>query len=58
MVGMDIYAESALHNTDSLPFGDATFQIVDEAEGGVIAYCHKDNADRIVAVLTAARQAA
>jgi hypothetical protein len=51
---MDIYAESALHNTDSLPYGPDTFQVVDEAEGGVIAYCHRDSADRIVAALTAA----
>lgn len=50
---MEIYAESALHNTDVLPYGDSTFQIVDEAAGGVIAYCHSDNADRIVAALNA-----
>lgn len=53
MGGMEIYAESALHNTDVLPYGDDTFQIVDEAAGGVIAYCHADNADRIVAALMA-----
>lgn len=58
MVPMDIYAQSALGNTDNLPYGDATFQIVDEAEGGVIAYCHEDSADRIVAALIAARDAA
>lgn len=56
MVSMDIYAESAIHNTDVLPYGDETFQIVDEAEGGVLAYCHEDNAERIVAALIAARQ--
>lgn len=50
---MDIYAESALHNTETLPYGDDTSQIVDEAEGGVIAYCHRDSADRIVAALRA-----
>jgi hypothetical protein len=55
---MDIYAQSALGNTDTLPYGDATFQIVDEAEGGVIAYCHADSAERIVAALTSARGAA
>lgn len=48
MVAMDIYAQSALHNTDILPYGDATFQIVDEAQGGVIAYCHEGSADRII----------
>ena len=55
MMSMDIYAESAVQNTDVLPYGDATFQIVDEAMGGVIAYCHKDNAGRIVDALIAAR---
>lgn len=53
MSRMDIYAESALHNTDVLPYGEDTFQIVDEAQGGVIAYCHASTADRIVAALKA-----
>jgi hypothetical protein len=53
MSPMDIYAESALHNTDVLPYGDDTFQVVDEAQGGVIAYCHASTADRIVAALKA-----
>lgn len=57
MMSMDIYAESALDNTDVLPYGDDTFQIVDEALGGVIAYCHEDSADRIVGALIAARDA-
>lgn len=48
---MDIYAESAPHNIDLLPYGDDTFQIVDEAQGGVMAYCHASNSDRIVAAL-------
>lgn len=52
---MDIYAESAVGNTEILPYGDATFQIVDGAEGGVVAYCHEASADRIVAALIAAR---
>lgn len=51
---MDIYAQSALGNTEHLPYGDGTYQIVDEAQGGVIAYCHRDSADRIVSALTAA----
>jgi hypothetical protein len=51
MSTMDIYAQSTLNNTNDLPYGDATYQIVDEAEGGVIAYCHRDSADRIVAAL-------
>lgn len=51
---MDIYAEAALHNTESLPYGPDTFQVVDEKQGGVIAYCHSANADRIVAALRAA----
>lgn len=53
MGAMEIYAESALHNTDVLPYGVDTFQIVDEAAGGVIAYCHSDSAARIVAALRA-----
>lgn len=56
MTVMDIYAEPALDNTEELPFGTGTFQIVDEAMGGVIAYCHRDNAERIVAALLAAQQ--
>lgn len=51
MGSMDIYAEPAADNTDLLPYGDATFQVVDEAQGGVIAYCHSDSAARIVAAL-------
>lgn len=50
---MEIYAESALHNTDVLPYGEDTFQIVAEAKGGVIAYCHADTAERLVAALKA-----
>lgn len=50
---MDIYAESASH-TEHLPYGTDTFQVVDEAQGGVIAYCHSANAGYIVAALTAA----
>lgn len=57
MKAMDIYAQSALGNTDNLPYGDDTYQIVDEGEGGVIAYCHNDSADRIVGALIAARTA-
>jgi hypothetical protein len=30
------------------PFGDDTARIIDLQQGGVIAYCHKDNADRMV----------
>ncbi|HEX9088691.1 MAG TPA: hypothetical protein VF867_14330 [Arthrobacter sp.] len=51
---MDIYAESALHNTEHLPYGPDTYQVVDEAQGGVIAYCHRDSAERIVSALRAA----
>lgn len=51
---MDIYAESAVHSTEALPFGTDTFQIVDTALGGVIAYCHASNADHLVAALKAA----
>lgn len=54
MGSMDIYAESAVGNADELPYGDDTFQVVDEAAGGVIAYCHADSAERIVAALIAA----
>lgn len=53
MGAMDIYAESALNNADVLPYGDDTFQIVDEGQGGVIAYCHASTAERIVAALKA-----
>lgn len=31
-----------------LPFGDDTARIIDEAQGGVIAYCAVENADRFV----------
>jgi hypothetical protein len=53
---MAIYAESAIHDTDVLPYGEGTFQIIDEESFGrsVIAYCHEDNAERIVAALIAA----
>jgi hypothetical protein len=37
---MDIYAQVTIGNTDDFPYGDATYQIIDEAAGGVIAYCH------------------
>lgn len=30
------------------PFGEDTARIIDLQQGGVIAYCHKDNADRLV----------
>lgn len=53
MGSMDIYAEPAAENTDLLPYGDATYQIVDLAQGGVIAYCHSGSAERIVAALKA-----
>lgn len=53
MSRMDIYAESALNNTDVLPYGDDTFQVIDESQGGVIAYCHASNAERIVTALKA-----
>ena len=33
------------------PFGDDTARIIDLQMGGVIAYCHKDNADRLVRAL-------
>jgi hypothetical protein len=36
---------------DSAPFGADTVAIVDENEGGIIAYVHRDNANRIVAAL-------
>ncbi|ACL42304.1 hypothetical protein Achl_4353 (plasmid) [Pseudarthrobacter chlorophenolicus A6] len=51
MRAMDIYAEPAADNTASRPYGDATYQIVDQAAGGVVAYCHSASASRIVAAL-------
>jgi hypothetical protein len=33
------------------PYGDATARIIDENEGGVIAYCHKDTAPRLADAL-------
>lgn len=48
-----IYAQSAVGGTDILPYDEDTYQIVDESLGGVIAYCHKDSAERIVAALKA-----
>ena len=44
---------TALH---ALPYGDETAQIVDDAEGGVIAYSHRDNANEIVRALLAYRK--
>jgi hypothetical protein len=50
---MEIYAEPAVGNTENLPYGEDTLQIVDGAMGGVIAYCHRDSAGRIVEALRA-----
>lgn len=36
-------------------YGAATAAIVDEAEGGIIAYTHAENAPRVVAALRGAR---
>lgn len=36
---------------DELPYGKDTVGIVDENEGGVIAYCHKDTAPAILDAL-------
>lgn len=33
------------------PYGDDTARIIDLQAGGVIAYCHKDNADKLVRAL-------
>ena len=37
-------------------FGADTAQIVDEEQGGAIAYCHRDNANEIVKALLAYRK--
>lgn len=37
-----------------MPFGDDTVGIVDEDEGGVILYAHKDHADALLAALQSA----
>jgi len=39
------------------PFGIHSARIIDEDEGGVIAYCHTDSANRIVEALRAQREA-
>lgn len=44
--GMDL--EEGVHD---FPFGPETHGIVDEEEGGIIAYCHAVNTPRIVRAL-------
>lgn len=36
-----------------LPYGDDTCRIIDLEQGGVIAYCHRNNANRIAMALRA-----
>lgn len=47
--GMDLDEE--LHD---FPFGPDTHGIVDEEQGGIIAYCHSDNTMLIVNALNGA----
>jgi hypothetical protein len=46
--------ESRIYWDETLegPFGVDSARIIDEDEGGVIAYCHVDSADRIVEALS------
>lgn len=46
-----IYSEPA--DAEDRPWGDDTAQIVDLTAAGVIAYCHKENAHRVVMALRA-----
>ena len=36
---------------ENRPYGEDTARIIDLQAGGVIAYCHKDNADRLVGAI-------
>jgi hypothetical protein len=38
---------------DPGPFGSDTLGVVDENEGGIVAYVHRDNADRVIAAFRA-----
>ncbi|WKW84968.1 hypothetical protein SEA_SALLYK_102 [Microbacterium phage SallyK] len=50
----DIYGIDAdIDDGHPQPFGPDTHGIVDERQGGVIAYCHADNTVRLVAALRA-----
>jgi hypothetical protein len=52
----DFYWDMDTGPDDQRPFGPHTARIIQESRGGVIAYCHKTNAPRIVAALTAYEQ--
>lgn len=49
----DFYWDMDTGPDDQRPFGPHTARIIQESKGGVIAYCHKVNAPRIVKALTA-----
>jgi hypothetical protein len=50
-----IYWDAHHEDDDKRPYGEDTAAIVDLQQGGIIAYCHKDNANRIVMALRAFR---
>lgn len=55
---MTVPITDVIYWDDSAPeefqvFGEQTAQIIDEREGGAIAYCHHDSADRLVVALRA-----
>lgn len=47
----DNFVEDDETSLENLPYGEETARIIDEGQGGVIAYCHVDTADRIVEAL-------
>jgi hypothetical protein len=49
----DERAEALATGHEHQPFGVDTARIIDLQAGGVIAYCHKDNADRLVRAIWA-----
>jgi len=47
----DNFIEDDETPAEHLPYGEGTARIIDEGQGGVIAYCHVDTANRIVEAL-------
>lgn len=52
----NVYWDTELDEDDDRPYGDDTARIIDQALGGVIAYCHRVNASRIVKAIRAAEE--
>jgi hypothetical protein len=52
----NVYWDTELDDEDDRPFGDDTARIIDLGLGGVIAYCHRVNAHRIVMAIRAVEE--